>query len=66
MDLPQQDWIENKVHDRKTYWLISKEKVLGTVISKEGPTDSVVLHKSIDFLEKGAIGNNASYCQQFL
>ena len=67
MDLPLWDWVEKTVHGVEIHWLFGKEKVLGTVISKEGHADIFLRHEkkpiTIDFLEKGATVKNASCCQ---
>ena len=49
-----------------THWLSGKEKVPGAVVSKEGHNDNLLNTKgpiTIDFLEKDATVNSASYCQ---
>ena len=64
--LPLRDWFEKAVHGMETHRLFGKEKVprsvnkvLLTVFNgKKGPI-------MIDFLEKGAAVNSASYYQFF-
>ena len=49
----------------ETHWLSGKEKVTGAVVRKDY-TDGLLGKKgpiSIDFLEKSASVNSASYCQ---
>ena len=45
MDLPPWAYVEKTVHGVKTHWHSSKEKVPGTVVSKEGHADSVLKHE---------------------
>ena len=45
MDLLIQAWVEKIVHWIETHWLSGKEKVQGTVVSKEGDTDSLLGHE---------------------
>ena len=40
--LSLQTWVKKTIHGMEMYWLSSKEKVLGSVISKEGHAVSVL------------------------
>ena len=58
-------WVQKTVHGVETHWLSGKEKVASEVVSKESDTDSVLGHERtiiIDFLDKVATVNSASYC----
>ena len=54
--------VKKAVHGVETHWLFGKEKVLATVVSKDGHADTREVI-TINFLEEVAIVNNASYCQ---
>ena len=59
-------WVEKTVHEVETHWLSGKERVSGTVVSKEGDANHLLRHESTittDFLEKGPTINSASNCQ---
>ena len=58
--------VKKTVHGVGTHWLSCHEKVLRAAVRKEGHADSLVEHKrciTIDFIEKVATVNTASYCQ---
>ena len=63
--LPLWARIKKTVDKVKTHWLFSKEKILDTVISKEGHADSLLEQERTHhywFLWKSATVNSASYC----
>ena len=57
--------MEKTVNRVKTQWLFSKDKVLGTAVSKEGHAVFRDIKEpiTIDFFEKGSIINSTSNCQ---
>ena len=58
--------VEKRVHRMEIHWLSSKEKVSGAVVSKEGNADNFLEYEkthTIEFHEKDATINNASYCE---
>ena len=59
-------WIGKTIHEVETPGLSGKEKVPGTVVSKEGHAESLLIVKgpiTIDFLGKGETINTACYCR---
>ena len=42
MDLLQWAWEKKRIHGIDTSWLFGKEKILGTVVSKEGHADCLL------------------------
>ena len=42
MDVSRRVWVENTVHQMKTYWISGKEKVPGAVVRKEGHADNLL------------------------
>ena len=40
-----QSWVEKTILGVETYWLFSKEKILGAAVSKEGHVDSLLEHE---------------------
>ena len=58
--------VKKTVDSHNIDWLSGKEKVPGAAVSKEGHAYSLLGNEgptTIDFLEKGATVNSASYCQ---
>ena len=60
-NLPLQAELKRPVHGVGTHKLSGKEKVPGTAVNKEDHGD-MKRSVTIDFLEKSAIINSASYC----
>ena len=66
MDLQLQARVKKTVHQMETHWLSGKEKVPGTVVSKESHVDSLLRQERTHhywFQEKGVSLNRDPYCQ---